>query len=262
MLSCFGMVGLMIYYPLMIQGVQGVSATRAGWIMALGNVLMNFFGVPAGFILARTKRYKWMFVTGYGITLAVMFALIFFNSSTPVVWGFLAITLAGMGMGAIPTLNTLVAQYAVPKRLLGVAMAALYFSVMLGQAIAPAILGSAMNMKYNSTLKASLPPDVYAFASRARLTSPDNARVLLLEEEKESLRAALGEMSTGLSDAAGRAEAEEAALGEMITAIRRSMEGGLRIIYIIGAIAMALTFLIMCTIPEIPIDAIVEDRKA
>jgi len=122
---------------LMIQGVQGVSATNSGWIIALGSVLMNFFGVPAGFILARTKRYKWMFIVGYGITVIVMSGLIFFNSSTPLIWGILAITFAGMGMGAIPTLNTLVAQYAVPKRLLGVATAALYFSVMLGRPLRP-----------------------------------------------------------------------------------------------------------------------------
>jgi MFS family permease len=251
-LSCFGMIGLMTYYPLMIQGVQGVSATKSGWIIALGNVLMFFFGVPAGFILARTKRYKWMFIAGYGITVAVMFALIFFNSSTRLVWGFLAITLAGMGMGAIPTLNTLVAQYAVPKRLLGVATAALYFSVMLGQAIAPAILGSAMNMTYKNTLKTSLPLEVYNSADQAKITSPDNARVLLLEKERESLRATLEKTSTNA----------QAALDQTISAIRLSLEAGLRMIYIIGAIAMLLTFLIICTIPEISIDAVVEDKKA
>ena len=250
-LSCFGMIGMMTYYPLMIQGVQGVSATKSGWIISLGNVLMFFFGVPAGFILARTKRYKWMFIVGYGITVVVMFALIFFNSSTRLIWGFLAITFAGMGMGAIPTLNTLVAQYAVPKRLLGVATAALYFSVMLGQAIAPAILGSAMNIKYNSTLKESLPAQVYNSADQAKITSPDNARVLLLDTERESLRATIGKTGGNVQEM----------LDQTILAIRLSLESGLRVIYIIGAIAMLLTFLIICTIPEISIEAVVEDKK-
>ena len=45
--------------------------------MTPGNFLMNFLGVPTGFILARTKRYKWMFILGYGLTLAVMIALMF-----------------------------------------------------------------------------------------------------------------------------------------------------------------------------------------
>ena len=169
LLSAFGMTGLMIYYPLLIQGVQGATATLTGKIITPGTVLMNFVGVPTGFILARTKRYKWMFVLGYGVTLAVMVVLIFFNSATPILWGFLAITLAGISMGAIPTLNTLVAQYAVPKRLLGVAMGALFFSVMIGQALAPAILGSAMNMTYNATLKSSLPHEVSGLADPATM---------------------------------------------------------------------------------------------
>jgi MFS family permease len=251
-LSCFGMVGMMIYYPLMIQGVQGVSATNTGWIIMPGNVLMNFMGVPAGFILARTKRYKWMFMLGYAITVAIMVSLIFFQSATPWIYGFLAVTLAGMGMGAIPTLNTLVAQYAVPKRLLGVATAALYFSVMLGQAIAPAILGSAMNIKYNSTLKASLPEEVSKMGNNATMTSLGNPRVLLLKDEMESLRTTLNKTYSNGQEI----------LDQTVSAIRLSMEAGLRIIYIIGAIAMLLTFLIICTIPEISIDAVVEDKKA
>ena len=114
--------------------------------------------------------------------------VIFFNAATPVWWGFIAFTLAGMSMGSIPTLNTLVAQYAVPRRLLGVVMGALYFSVMIGQSLAPAILGSAMNMKYTSTLKASLPAEVSQLADQATMTSLGNPRVLLSAPAMESLR--------------------------------------------------------------------------
>jgi MFS family permease len=244
LLSCFGMVGLMIYYPLLMQGVQGVSATSTGQIMTPGNVLIGFLGVLAGFILARTKRYKWMFVLGYGITLASMLVLIFFSAATPIWASFMVFTLAGMGMGAIPTLNTLVAQYAVPKRLLGVAMGALYFSVMIGQAIAPAILGSAMNMKYNSTLKAALPVEVSQLADKATMTSLGNPRVLLSESAMASLRETLGKTSSN----------EQVILDQTVSAIRLSMESGLRIIFLIGAVAMLLTFIIICTIPEISIE--------
>jgi MFS family permease len=252
LLSSFGMAGLMLYYPLLMQGVQNVSATSTGQIMTPGNVLMNFLGVPTGFILARTKRYKWMFVLGYGVTLMIMIALIFFNAATPVWWGFIAFTLAGMSMGSIPTLNTLVAQYAVPRRLLGVVMGALYFSVMIGQSLAPAILGSAMNMKYASTLKASLPAEVSRLADQATMTSLGNPRVLLSAQAMESLRETINKTSSN----------GPVVLGQTVSAIRLSMEAGLRIIFLIGAVAMVLTFLIICTIPEISIDAIVEDKKA
>jgi MFS family permease len=251
LLSAIGLTGLMIYYPLMMQGVQGVSATLSGQILTPGIVLMSFLGVPAGFIIARTKRYKWMYVLGYGLVLAVMLALVFFNAATPIIWGFVAITLAGIGMGAIPTLNTLVAQYAVPKRLLGVATGALFFSVMMGQAIAPAILGSAMNMKYNSTLKAALPAEVSRLADRATMTFLGNPRVLLSEPAMAALQATINKTSDN----------GEAILNQTVSAIRTSMEAGLRIIFIIGAVTMLLTFLIICTIPEISIDAPVEDKK-
>jgi MFS family permease len=248
--SAIGMAGLMIYYPLMMQGVQGASATLTGQIITPSTMLLAFLGVPAGFIVARTKRYKWMFVLGYGLTLAVMFGLIFFNAATPLSWGFVAITVAGIGMGAIPTLNTLVVQYAVPKRLLGVAMGALFFSVMMGQAIAPAILGSAMNMKYNSTLKASLPAEVSRLRDQATMTSLGSPRVLLSKPAMESLRATLNRTTAN----------GQATLDRTVSAIRLSMESGLRIIYVISAISTLFTFLIICTIPEISIEAPVEDK--
>jgi hypothetical protein len=86
-------------------------------------------------------------------------------------WAITAFTLAGL-MRSIPVLNTLVAQYSIPKRLMGVAMGiamgALYFSVIIGTSLAPAIFGSALNMKYTSTLQASLPAEL---ADRATIDS-------------------------------------------------------------------------------------------
>ena len=188
----------------------------------------------------------------FGITALVMLALIFFNAATPVSWGFVAITLAGIGMGAIPTLNTLVVQYAVPKRLLGVATGALFFVVMLGQAIAPAILGSAMNIRYNNTLTFSLPAEVSRLADQATVTKLGDPSVLLSEPAMASLRRTLhSESAEGKS-----------ILDRTVSAISISMEAGLKIVFILGAIAMLLTFLTICALPQISIDAEVEDKKA
>jgi MFS family permease len=250
--SSFGMTGLMIYYPLLMQGVQGASATLTGQIMTPGNVLMNFLGVGAGFLVARTKRYRWMFVLGYGLTMLVMLALIFFKASTPISWGFAAITLAGIGMGVIPTLNTLVAQYAVPRRLLGVATGALFFIVMLGQAVAPAVMGSAMNMRYNDTLVNSLPREVVQLADKATMTSLGDPSVLLSKPAMATLAKTL------------RSETPEGkkVLERTVSAISISMEEGLRVVFLIGAVAMLLTFLTICALPHIAIEAEVKEKRA
>jgi hypothetical protein len=50
-------------------------------------------------------------------------------------------------------------------------------------------------------------------------------------------------------------------LNQTVSAIRSSMEAGLRTTFIIGAVAMLLTFLIISTIPGISIDVLVEDNK-
>ena len=244
LLSSFGLTGLVVYYPLLVQGIQGTSATSNGWLMTPGNFLMYFLGFPAGLILARVRKYKWMFLLGYGLTTAVMLFLTMFNATTPLLWGFFAFTLAGIGIGAIPTLNTLVAQYAVPKRLLGVATGALYFSVMLGQAIAPAVLGSAMNMKYTSALSASLPPEVKAMSNEELLKSIDNPRVLLSEDAMATLRETIGNSGPD----------GPVILERTINAISDSMVAGLKAIFIIGAIAMMLTFLTICLLPSLSID--------
>ena len=121
-MSFFGLVGILMYYPLFLQGVQGVSATLSGQVITPFTVLMAFMGVPTGFLLARTKRYKWMYICGYGILTGVTFLLVGFKAETPLWLGILITALGGLGLGAVPTLNTLVAQFSVPKRLLGVAV--------------------------------------------------------------------------------------------------------------------------------------------
>ena len=242
LLSCFGMAGLMVYYPLLVQGIQGASATNNAWLMTPGNIFMNFLGFPAGFILARTRKYKWMFLFGYGLTAAVMLYVLSFSAATPLLMGFFAFTLAGIGMGAIPTLNTLAVQYAVPRRFLGVATGALFFSVMLGQAIAPAVLGSAQTMKYESALAAHLPSEL----NEELRMSIRNPSVLLNESSMAKLKETIGK-----SDPDGSAALQE----RTIEAIRLAFEAGLKVIFLIGAVAMILTFLTICLLPGLSIDA-------
>jgi MFS family permease len=239
-LSAIGMIGIAIYFPLMMQGIQGISATLTGKIITPSGILMAFLGVPTGFILARTKRYKWIYVLGYSLTAAATLLLILFNAATPVYAALVVTIISGLGIGAMPTINTLVVQYAVPKRLLGVATGAIFFFVMIGQAIAPAILGSAMNTRYNSVLKDTLPAELAQLTDQATMTSLGNPRVLLSQPAMAGLRETL--------------HGKQDVFDQTVAAIRTSMESSLRLVFIIGAICMVLTLLIICTIPEIPID--------
>lgn len=188
-MSFFGLLGVMIYSPVFAQNVMGVSPTVSGSMLTPFSMLFAFMGIPAGFILAKTKKYKWMYIAGYTILTIAMFIMWRFTSETPI-WLFVLITaMVGFGNGVMPTINTLVAQFAVPKRLLGVAVGAIFFFVMMGMAIAPAILGLAQNSAAD-------------------------------------------------------------------------LEAGLKLIFLVGAIGMVVSLLMVLTIPEVSMDAEVEDKQA
>jgi MFS family permease len=251
LLSFFGFVGILNYYPLFLQGLQGTSATLSGKILTPFSMLMAFTGVPAGLLLAKTKRYKWMFVLGYGILTVSMYCMVTFDSETPLWLGVLVTGLGGLGLGSIPTINTLVVQFALPKRLLGVGIAAIFFVVALGNAITPAILGSVMNSMYAKALQNSLPHELNRIADEATLASLADPRVLMSPQGVAALR-----------DVVGRTGNHGSALfDQTVQAVRGALEAGLKMLFLIGAITMLVSFLIITTIPEISMDVEVRDKK-
>ena len=188
-MSFFGLLGVMIYSPVFAQNVMGVSPTVSGSWLTPFSMLFAFMGIPAGLILAKTKKYKWMYIGGYAILTIAMFIMWTFTKNTPA-WLFIfATALVGFSNGVMPTINTLVAQFAVPKRLLGVAIGAIFFFVMMGMAIAPAILGLAQNSAAD-------------------------------------------------------------------------LEGGLKLVFLVGAIGMIVSLIMVITIPEVSMDDEVKDQKS
>jgi MFS family permease len=252
MLSFVGLMAMMMYYPIFLQGVQGISVMRSGQILTPLTVLMAFMGVPAGFILAKTKRYKWMYITGYGLLTAVIFGIVFFDSETPVFVAVLAATLAGLGLGTIPTINTLVVQWAVPKRLLGASMGAIFFSITMGMAIAPAVLGPVMNVAYANKLEATLPAGLHQFADKAAITALGDPKALLSPTAMKALENTFAKKGIYGNDL----------FRQTVKAIRTSMEAGLRGVFLLGAVTMLISFLLILTIPEVSMDAVIEDKKA
>jgi len=250
--SYFALVGVLMYYPLFLQGVHRYSATFSGTIITPFSALMSFVGVPTGIILSRTKRYKVMYIAGYAILTVAVFGMVAFDEGTPVWLEILVISVAGLGLGAIPTMNTLVAQFALPKRLLGVAVGAIFFFVFLGGAISPAILGSAMNARYSKTLEKSLPPELKRIAGQATLESLANPRILLSDTAMAELQrnfAAFGDQGPAL-------------FGKTVQAIRVSLESSLRLVFLIGALTALFSFFLILAIPEVSMDAEVQDKRA
>ena len=146
-------------------------------------------------------------------------------------------------MGAIPTINTLVVQCAVPRRLLGVATGGIFFFVMMGRALSPAILGSAMNTTCSRSLEDALPASVRQSLDESSLASFGNPRVLFSASAMAELEAAflqVGDQGSTLFD-------------ETVQAIRDAMQSGLRVVFLIGAVTMLASFLFDSVDPRNPL---------
>ena len=252
LLSYFGMLGITMYYPLFLQGVQGTSASQSGQIITPFGILMSFLGVPAGFLLARTKRCKCLYIAGYTVLAGATFGMVAFDAKTPVWLGVLVTALAGLGLGVIPTINTLVAQFAVPKRLLGAAVGAIFASVFMGGAIAPAILGSVMNETYATTLEKSLPAELHGIVDKETLSSLADPRVLLSAPAMATLKKTLQENEQN----------ESALFDRTVGAVRQSLESSIRAVFLINALFTLASFLLILTIPEVHVGVEVRDKRA
>jgi MFS family permease len=251
LLSFFGFVGIISYYPLFLQGIQGVSATTSGQVLTPFTALMSFMGVPAGLLLAKTKRYKWMLVASYAVLTIAMLCMVFFTHSTPLWLGVLVMILGGLGVGSIPTTNILVVQFALPKRLLGIAVAATFFMVALGNAVAPAILGTAMNSTYRKNLEKLLPAELERHIDTANMESLADPRVLMSND-------AMKELQNTFNKIEGQGPE---LFNQTVQAIRSSLQSGLRVSFLVGSAALFLAFLLILTIPEISMDVEVQDKK-
>jgi MFS family permease len=251
-LATFGQTAIMMYYPLFLQGVQGISATRSGQILTPFGVLMSFGGVPTGFLIARTKRFKKLFIGSYALLAVVMWRTVFFTHQTSIAWGIAVATLTGLGFGALPTITTLVAQCAVPKRILGAAMGVYFFNQLLFLTISSAVLGSILNVRYAATLKTSLPQGVTHLADKTTIHSLGDPSVLLLKPAMKALQ--------GIFDKSG--SNGQTLFTQTIDAVRLSLQSGLTLVFLIAAVTMLLAFVLILRIPEMSIDTEVRDERA
>lgn len=145
LLSFFGLVAISAYSPIFVQEVMALSPTLSGSMLTPFSALVAFMGIPVGFVLGATKKYRRLYIVGYVVATLALLVMARFTASTPVALYVVVTGLAGVGLGMVPTINTVVAQFAVPKELLGVAVGAIFFFQILGISVAPAILGFAQN---------------------------------------------------------------------------------------------------------------------
>lgn len=139
-----GMFGAILFIPLFMQGVIGVSATRSGSMMIPMMTAMIFTSILAGRLIVRVT-YRFLVGLGMAIMTLGFFGLSTMTAYTTESTAVIFLIIAGLGMGLVMPTLTISVQNAFPKEKRGVVTSTLQFFRSIGGTLGVTILGVVMN---------------------------------------------------------------------------------------------------------------------
>ena len=194
-LASFGLYATVLFVPLFVQSVQGVSATGSGGILAPLGLGVVFGAVASGQLQSRAGgSYRLHGVAGGLLLSGGTWLLSTMGPQTGlgVVSAYLAV--AGVGVGWITTVVTVAVQNAVPFASVGVATAALQFFRQVSGSLGLAVLGAALSLRFASRFKAGLSDAIRTAVAPEQLEAlRSDPRVLADPVAADALRASLAE---------------------------------------------------------------------
>jgi EmrB/QacA subfamily drug resistance transporter len=242
-LASGGMFGAIMFVPLFMQGVVGESATNAGAVltpMMLGFVVSS---VVSGQIMSRSGRYKALAIAGFAGGTVGMFLLARMDQTTTSASVVQNMVLTGLGIGVGMSLFTIVVQNALPDSALGQVTASLQFFRSIGSTIGVALLGTAMNNRFQSELTARLPSGIAQVLPPGASGFVENPQALLNPEATTRLQqyfVAAGPQGQLLFD-------------QFLGAMRASLSGAITTVFAVGCALMVLGLVATLFLPEIPL---------
>jgi EmrB/QacA subfamily drug resistance transporter len=231
-----GMFGVIIYLPLFMQGVLGVSATQSGNLLTplmMGAVVGSIVG---GQTVSRTGTYKRVAIIGSLFVAIGMIVFARLGIDTPRMTVVYGMVIAGLGMGLLQPVYTLAVQNVAPRRQMGAATSSTIFFRSIGSTVGVAAFGSVMLTRYHTAFEASMP----AYVPAAAL--PYFANPLLLVQVRPQMETAFARFPGGT-----------ALLQTLFDNVRASLASGLHLIFICSAVIMTLGVLLHLALRSEPL---------
>jgi EmrB/QacA subfamily drug resistance transporter len=157
LLQLMVLVGLVIYLPLFLQGVLGVSATYAGAVITPLTLSSVVGAALAGMIVTMLKRYQAVTIIGALIMTTGVFLLTRMTPSTGLLEAAIYMVITGIGLGTFFSVLTVAAQNALPRSRLGVGTGAVRYMGQLGAVLGVATVGTVVNQTLSNDILQRLP---------------------------------------------------------------------------------------------------------
>jgi len=238
------MFGSLLYMPLFLQGVVGVSATLAGSMMMPMTLSLVFASIFGGQAISRSGKYKNLAFFGLAVTAVGMYLLstLSGDSDKGIILAYIIIVGLGLGIG-MPVFN-LTLQNAVDHGHLGVATATGQLFRQLGGTIGVALMGTVMSHYMHVALAGKLAQ----FADAKTLASLPAALSGHLEDPQLLLNPGkLTELTLHLDAHA------QVLVTQIIAAMREALNAGLSNVFFSGCLAMSFAVVLVFFLKEIPL---------
>ncbi len=173
------LVGLVVYLPLYLQGVLGVSATNAGEAITPLTLSSVFGAMIAGFLVTALKRYQAVLIVSALVLLAGAFLMTRVTPQTDLTQVIIFMVIAGFGLGPFFSVPTLATQNSLPRERLGIGTSAVRYLGQLGGALGVAIVGTVVNNSLATDLAARLPQSTVAQLTPAGVQAATSPQALV-----------------------------------------------------------------------------------
>jgi EmrB/QacA subfamily drug resistance transporter len=166
----FAMFGAIVFLPVYLQIVRGVSPTQSG--LELLPLMVGLLGasILSGRRITSTGRYKRFPVVGTAITTLAMGLLSTLGAQTPYWRTALFMATLGIGIGLVMQVIVLAMQNSVDPRDMGVATSSAAFFRSMGGTFGAAIFGTVLANRLISELASRLPASALHGVDPAQLT--------------------------------------------------------------------------------------------
>lgn len=151
------MFGGIVYLPLFLQAVVGISATNSGLLLVplmLGIIVTS---VVSGRLISKTGRYRAFPIFGTGVMVFGFWLLTRLDVHATQGQASIAMVFLGLGIGAVMQVIVLAIQNAVEPHNLGIATSASQFFRSIGGTVGVAIFGTVLNNQLAVHLERTLP---------------------------------------------------------------------------------------------------------
>jgi EmrB/QacA subfamily drug resistance transporter len=141
------MFGSMIFIPIYLQVVDGMSPTASGLAMLPMVVGIFSTSITAGQLMTRTGRYKVFPILGSGIVILALFLLSTLDADSPYWFAGLAMYVMGAGLGFTMQVLITVVQNSVDRKDIGVATSSVTFFRSMGGSFGTALFGAILSSR-------------------------------------------------------------------------------------------------------------------